>query len=209
MDCPHCGAANRPEARFCSTCGRPLPAPAESGSPVSQQVTPGPLTPGVRLQGGRYEIIRPLGEGAALLAVDHRLDGKRVVIRELRPATSDPQPRQEAIRQLKREVARLAHLDHPLIPSVTDHFQEGERYFMVEEYIEGDNLKKLLERRQGPLSEREALIYAIDIIDILEYLELQTPPVIHHDIKPANIVINPNGRAYLVGFKIAQAEALP
>ncbi len=161
----------------------------------------------MRLQGGRYEVVRPLGKGAVLLAVDHRLDGKRVVIRELRPAASDPKQRQEAIRQLKREVARLAHLDHPLIPSVTDHFQEGERYFMVEEYIEGDSLNKLLEQRQGPLSEREVLIYAADIIDILEYLELQTPPVVHHDIKPANIVISASdGHAYLVGFSLAPAE---
>ncbi|WP_376793553.1 ABC transporter substrate-binding protein [Thermogemmatispora sp.] len=209
MDCPHCGAANRPEARFCSSCGRPVLA--DSSSPAGGQAARGPLMPGTRLQGGRYEIIRLLGQGgsgAALLALDHRLDGKRVVIKELLSETSDPRQRQEAIRQFKREVALLAHLDHPLIPSVTDHFQEGERYFMVEEYIEGDNLEELLRRRPGPLGEREALIYAIDIIDILEYLELRTPPVVHRDIKPANIVISASdGRAYLVDFGVARAEA--
>ncbi|RAQ97040.1 protein kinase domain-containing protein [Thermogemmatispora tikiterensis] len=207
MECPHCGAINRPEARFCSSCGRPVLA--GNSSPASSQTASGPLRPGTRLQGGRYEIIRLLGRegnGVALLAVDHRLGGKQVVIKELLSEASDPQQRQEEIRQFKREVALLAHLDHPLIPAVTDHFQEGERYFMVEEYIEGQSLEELLRRRQGPLSEREALIYAIDIIDVLIYLELQTPPVVHRDIKPANIVISASdGHAYLVDFSVARA----
>ncbi|WP_069805880.1 protein kinase domain-containing protein [Thermogemmatispora onikobensis] len=210
MECPHCGAANRPEARFCSSCGHPVLA--GSSSPASSQTMAGPLMPGTRLQGGRYEVVRLLGRGAsgaALLAIDHRLNGKRVVIKELLSETSDPLQRQEELRQFKREVALLAHLDHPLIPAVTDHFQEGERYFMVEEYIEGQNLEELLERRQGPLGEREALIYATDIIDILAYLELQTPPVVHCDIKPAKIVIGASdGHAYLVGFGVARAEGV-
>jgi serine/threonine protein kinase/ABC-type branched-subunit amino acid transport system substrate-binding protein len=209
MECPHCGAINRPGVRFCSQCGRSLApqSPAAAGSSGANS-----LAPGARLQGGRYDIQRVLGQGgmgAALLAVDNRLDGKRVVIKELLSDQTDPDRRQDDVRNFKREVALLAHLDHPLIPSVTDHFQEGERYFMVEEYVEGENLEELLARNGGPLRERDVLMYASQLLDVLHYLEQQTPPVVHRDIKPANIIIgSKDRRAHLVDFGIARADVM-
>ena len=84
------------------------------------------LAPGSQLQGGRYVIKRVLGQGgmgAALLAIDNRLDSKSVVIKELVSENTDPQQLQNDVRNFKREVAMLAHIDHPLVPNVTDHFQ--------------------------------------------------------------------------------------
>ncbi|MBE3559726.1 MAG: protein kinase [Ktedonobacteraceae bacterium] len=178
---------------------------AAGGNTVSRS-----LAPGSRLQGGRYIVKKILGQGgmgAALLATDIRLDGKSVVIKELISENSDPAKLQEDVRNFKREVATLAHIDHPLIPSVTDHFQEGTRYFMVQEYVEGENLEERLERTKQPLKERDALIYASQILDVLDYLAQQTPPIIHRDIKPANIIIGAKDkRAHLVDFGIARAE---
>jgi ABC-type branched-subunit amino acid transport system substrate-binding protein/tRNA A-37 threonylcarbamoyl transferase component Bud32 len=208
MECPHCGATNRPGVRFCSQCGHPLASPTTNLAASSSV----PLRPGTRLQGGRYDIQSILGQGgmgAAMLAIDHRLDGKRVVIKELLSDQSDPDRRQQEVRNFKREVSLLAHLDHPLIPSVTDHFQEGDRYFMVEEYVDGKNLEDLLKENHGPLPERDVLIYAAQILDVLNYLEQQTPPVVHRDIKPANIVIGSRDhRAHLVDFGIARADVV-
>src|SRR5439155_21991899 len=105
------------------------------------------------------------------------------------------------------EVATLAHLDHPLIPNVTDHFQEGSRYFMVQEYVEGENLEERMDRVKQPMKEREALGYASEVLDILDYLSQETPPIVHRDIKPANIIIgNKDKRAHLVDFGIARAD---
>src|SRR6185503_5018562 len=97
------------------------------------------LTPGTPLQGGRYLVKDVLGEGgmgAALLATDKRLDNKLVVIKELISDSNDPAKLKENELNFKREVVTLAHLDHPLIPNVTDNFEENARFFMVQEYVE-------------------------------------------------------------------------
>lgn len=217
MECPYCHADNRDGVNFCGSCGKPLNPNApvatatstgSSGSPGSNSRT---LTPGSRLQGGRYVIKRVLGQGgmgAALLATDIRLDSKNVVIKELISDNTDPAKLQEDVRNFKREVATLAHIEHPLVPAVTDHFQEGPRYFMVQEYVEGENLEERLDRVNQPLKEKEALEYAAEVLDILDYLTQQTPPIVHRDIKPANIIIGAKDKkAHLVDFGIARAEA--
>src|SRR5207248_8459205 len=90
---------------------------------------------------------------------------------------------------------------------VTDSFEEGTRYFMVQEYVEGENLENLLERTKQPMQEREALICAAEVLDVLDYLAAQTPPIVHRDIKPANIIIGAKDkRAHLVDFGIARAD---
>ena len=207
MECPYCNAENRDGVRFCNNCGKPLDPAAARGSAT---VTSRSLTPGSRLQGGRYVIKKILGEGgmgAALLATDLRLDSKPVVIKELLSDNTDPTKLQEDVRNFKREVATLAHLDHPLIPNVTDHFQEGPRYFMVQEYVEGENLEERMDRVNQPMKEREALGYASEVLDILDYLSQETPPIVHRDIKPANIIVGTKDkRAHLVDFGIARAD---
>ncbi len=206
MECPYCKAPNREGVHYCGSCGKLIgSAPA-----TTSMITSRALAPGSRLQGGRYAIRRVLGQGgmgAALLAIDNRLDGKLVVIKELISDQVDPARFDDDVRNFKREVSTLAHIDHPLVPNVTDHFQEGTRYFMVQEYVEGENLEERLERTHQPMDERDALICAAEMLDILEYLSMQTPPIVHRDIKPANIIIGARDRrAHLVDFGIARAE---
>jgi eukaryotic-like serine/threonine-protein kinase len=217
MECPYCHADNRDGVNFCGGCGRPLNpnAPATVATSTSSASSSGvgsrTLAPGSRLQGGRYVIKRVLGQGgmgAALLATDIRLDSKNVVIKELISDNTDPSKLQEDVRNFKREVATLAHIEHPLVPAVTDHFQEGTRYFMVQEYVEGENLEERLDRVNQPLKEKEALEYTAEVLDILDYLTQQTPPIVHRDIKPANIIISAKDhKAHLVDFGIARADA--
>jgi eukaryotic-like serine/threonine-protein kinase len=206
MECPTCKADNRDGVRYCSSCGTFL----GDFPPPSSSVSSRSLVVGTRLQGGRYMVKKVLGQGgmgAALLATDLRLDSKPVVIKELVSEYVDPEKQQEEVRNFKREVAMLAHLSHPLIPDVTDHFQEDSRYFMVQEYVDGENLEERLERYHQPLKEREALICASEILDVLEYLSQQNPPIVHRDIKPSNIIIAARDRrAHLVDFGIARAE---
>ena len=224
MECPYCKAQNRNGVRFCSNCGRQMPqTQAQQGSSavpptIVAQATTGShargsgssLTPGTPLQGGRYLVKDVLGEGgmgAALLATDKRLDSKLVVIKELISDSNDPAKLRENELNFKREVVTLAHLDHPLIPNVTDNFEENSRFFMVQEYVEGENLEDRMERLNGPMQEREVLAYASEILDVLDYLAQQTPPLVHRDIKPANIVISSKDKkAHLVDFGIARAD---
>lgn len=225
MQCSFCGAENRDDSRFCNNCGKSIDQTMASAMTMMgslTKTTPGTtstgtgsgnsrtLTPGAQLQNGRYTITKMLGEGgmgAALLASDLRLDGKPVVIKELLSNNPDATQTQEDVRNFEREMKTLAHIDHPLVPNVTDHFEEGTRYFMVQEYVEGENLEERMDRVNQPMKEREALEYASEILDILDYLEQQKPPIVHRDIKPANIIIgNKDKRAHLVDFGIARAD---
>jgi eukaryotic-like serine/threonine-protein kinase len=219
MECPYCNAENRDDVRYCANCGKPIDqsdktllASGSGGSSGSGMSNSRSLTPGSRLQGGRYVIKKVLGQGgmgAALLATDLRLDSKPVVIKELISDNTDPARVPDDVRNFKREVATLAHIDHPLVPNVTDHFQEGTRYFMVQEYVDGENLEERILRTNQPMKEREALGYAWEVLDILDYLAQQTPPVVHRDIKPANIIIGAKDkRAHLVDFGIARADTV-
>ncbi len=169
------------------------------------------LVPNAQLQSGRYVVEKVLGEGgmgAAVLARDTRVSNKQVVIKELiAENNADSERRQEDVRNFQHEVATLAKLDHPLIPSVTDSFQEGTRYYMVQEYAAGENLEAHLDRVHKPLPEQEVLTYASQVLDILHYLAQQHPPIVHRDIKPANIIIGrKDSLAHLVDFGIARAD---
>src|SRR6266849_5707779 len=208
--CPYCGTENRDEEIFCENCGAFL----DSATATTTQGESGnannahSLAPGSQLQNGRYIIKKILGQGgmgSLALAIDTRLADKFVVIKELISEHADST---EDVRNFKGEVQTLAHLGHPLIPGVTDHFQEGSRYFMVQEYVEGENLEARMEHIKRPMEEQDALRYAAEVLDILDYLEQQTPPIVHRDIKPANIIIGAKDqRAHLVDFGIARAYA--
>src|SRR3989454_10300382 len=207
MECPYCKYENRDGVRYCSNCARAL-SPAATSTAAGG--TSHSLPIGTPLQGGRYVVARMLGEGGmgtALLATDKRTDNKLVVIKELISDNTDPAKFQEDVRNFKREVATLAHLDHPLISYVTDSFEEDSRYYMVQKYIEGENLEEHIDLLNQPMKERDVLGYASEVLDILDYLAQQTPPIVHRDIKPANIIIgSKDKRAHLVDFGIARAD---
>ncbi|HLH63351.1 MAG TPA: protein kinase [Ktedonobacteraceae bacterium] len=211
--CTFCGTKNRDDESFCTHCGASLDSSPVTGNvdtslPASTANTTQFLIPGAQLQEGRYVIQKILGQGGMgtlALAIDTRLVDKPVVIKELIAEHADPT---EDVRNFQREVQTLAHLDHPLIPAVTDHFQEGSHYFMVQEYVEGENLDERMERIRRPMDEQEALKYAAEVLDILDYLEQQKPPIVHRDIKPANIIIGARDqKAHLVDFGIARLYA--
>ncbi len=211
MECPYCKYENRDGVHYCSNCGRALnPVATDAVTITSKSGTSRSLAVGSSLQGGRYVITKILGEGgmgAALLATDKRTDNKLVVIKELTSDNTDPAKFQEDVRNFDKEVVTLAHLDHPLIPDVTDKFEEGSRYFMVQKYVEGENLEERIDRLNQPLKERDVLGYASEVLDALDYLAQRTPPVVHRDIKPANIIIGAKDkRAHLVDFGIARAD---
>ncbi len=111
------------------------------------------------------------------------------------------------IAQFKQEALILARLRHPALPRVMHHFSfEGQQY-LVMDFIDGENLWGLIERRGESLPENEALDYLIQVCQAVNYLHRQKPPIIHRDIKPQNIKITPTGRAMLVDFGIAKLAA--
>lgn len=213
--CPQCQAPNRNSARFCAECGAPLlsgvsqarpptpsePRPVESGGfdPTLDETYLKPLETGALLE-GRYRIVRELGRGgfgAVYRAWDSRLN-KAVAVKENLDTSA------EAQRQFLREATVLANLSHPNLPRVTDHFViPNKGQYLVMDFVEGEDLGSLLQRH-GNLPVDQSATWTLQVLDALEYLHSQKPPVLHRDVKPANIKITPAGRAVLVDFGLVK-----
>ncbi len=193
--CEQCGfEANRDTARFCARCGQPLSSHAL-------------LSEGTVLH-ERYRVVRVLGKGgmgAVYLVEDLTLYGKYWALKELLERFSDQVEREEAIAQFQREVKILVGLRHPNLPQVVDVFEEGGRHYMVMEFIEGQTLKEMLKAApNGRLPEEQVLNWAAQICDVLDYLHSQDPPVIFRDLKPANVMVTPQGQVKLIDFGVAR-----
>lgn len=102
-----------------------------------------------------------------------------------------------------REALLLARLRHPAIPLLYDYFLENGSWYLVMEYVPGSTLSSYM-REHAPLPPLEAINYALQICDVLNYLHQQTPPVVFRDLKPANIILHPDGRLMIVDFGIAR-----
>lgn len=98
----------------------------------------------------------------------------------------------------------LTALRHLSLPQVFDYFIEaGGKQYLVMEFVDGTDLHALVAQR-GVLPQQQLVAWMDQILDALAYLHAQTPPIIHRDIKPQNIILTPQGRALLVDFGIAK-----
>jgi serine/threonine protein kinase len=102
-----------------------------------------------------------------------------------------------------REALLLARLNHPTIPALYDYFLEDGYWFLVMDYIPGPTLSAYMQQH-APLQPLEALNYAMQLCDVLDYLHKQSPPVVFRDVKPSNVILAPDGRVMLVDFGIAR-----
>jgi len=156
------------------------------------------LTPGFVLK-SRYRIISLLGKGGmgeVYLAEDQSL-ATQVAVKVNH--NLDP----HASAQFIREARLLASLKHPNLPRVIDYFTGDGSEYLVMDYIPGDNLKTIIDRKTQ-LSTTMILHWAEQLGNALNYLHSQNPPIYHRDIKPANIKITPGGEVILVDFGIAK-----
>ncbi len=150
----------------------------------------------------RYRVEKQIGlggMGAVFVATDERF-GSVVAIKET--LFSDEKFR----KAFEREAKLLNSLKHPALPRVSDHFAEGNGQFLVMEYIEGDDLSEIMEREQKAFFVKDVVNWTIQLLDALEYLHAQTPPVIHRDIKPQNLKLTPQGQIVLLDFGLAKGN---
>ena len=125
-------------------------------------------------------------------------------IKEMSLSMVPPEERAKAVQNFKAEAKMLAGLYHPNLPTFSDFFTEGQRHFLVMEYIDGITLDGYLERNHGPFPERRVLGWARQLCDVLTYLHSQKPAIIFRDMKPGNIMLTPSGRVKLIDFGIAR-----
>jgi eukaryotic-like serine/threonine-protein kinase len=106
------------------------------------------------------------------------------------------------VARFRREARLAAQLSHPNVVTVIDRGEQDQRQFIVFEYVEGENLKALIER-EAPMPEREAVELALQIADGLAFAHAHG--LVHRDVKPQNVLLTEDGRAKVTDFGIARS----
>src|SRR2546429_4564341 len=148
----------------------------------------------------RYRIIRQLGRGGmgtVYEALDQRLD-TIVALKECHFVEERLQ------KQFEREARLLARLRHPAMTKVFDHFGENDGQFLVMEFIAGEDLFEMIRAGRAPFPLTDVLRWADQLLDALDYLHTQSPPIIHRDIKPQNLKLTGRGQIILLDFGLAK-----
>jgi serine/threonine-protein kinase len=155
----------------------------------------------------RYRVVNIVGRGGVgtVYQVNDILFGKNnsYALKELIDQSEG------ARKQFANEAQWLQALDHRSIPKVREYFDWNDRLYLVMDFVDGENLEQKLLRSGGqPLPEDQVINWILPICDALDYLHSQRPPILHRDVKPANIIVTPSGHPVLVDLGIAK-EHLP
>ncbi|MGQ9548960.1 MAG: protein kinase domain-containing protein, partial [Roseiflexus sp.] len=202
MRCPVCNASNPDGAPFCVECGVRLTSSSSPAVPPT-----GTIPNHVTLQ-GRYVVEEKLGQGgmgAVYRARDLRLSTVNWAIKEMSQAQiTGPLELQQTRAAFQQEAELLAGLSHPGLPKVVDHFEQDGKAYLVMEFVPGSSLLALARREGLPFPLPRVLDWARQICEVLEYLHNRPSPIIFRDLKPANVMLTPEGRIKLVDFGIAR-----
>jgi WD40 repeat protein/class 3 adenylate cyclase len=155
----------------------------------------------------RYEVLGTLGvggEGRVVKALDRQHD--RVVALKIRKVRDDG-VREELLNEAR---ILLAIPPHPALPLVREDFFDGEQYVVAMDWVDGIDLATLLGERGRPgLAPSSVLAYLAEAAEALTHLHSQHPPVIHGDVKPANLILTKGGHVKLVDFGLSSAPDAP
>lgn len=152
----------------------------------------------------KYEILKLIGQGGmsrVYLAMDKRLN-KQWAIKEIEKRAKDKN-NEIVIQSAIAEANLIKQLDHPAIVRIVDIIDNGDVIYIIEDYIEGETLSSVLET-QGAQPQELVIEWAMQICEALEYLHTRKPPIIYRDMKPANVMIKPDGNIKVIDFGIAR-----
>ncbi|HEU5374517.1 MAG TPA: WD40 repeat domain-containing serine/threonine-protein kinase [Ktedonobacteraceae bacterium] len=214
--CTYCGAANPVQAKFCFSCGQTLNGQeqvAPSTDITEQSRAPKKVSPDGQLKPGtvlkqRYKILSQIGQGgfgAVYKAEDQELGQRLLAVKEMSQQPFHSQEIEAGVEAFKHEALMLAGLMHEHLPRIYDHFMDGERWYLIMDYIEGETLENHFEKsRDGSLPLAMTLRIALQLCEVLDYLHTRQPPIIFRDLKPSNVILTPKGGLFLIDFGIAR-----
>jgi serine/threonine protein kinase len=156
----------------------------------------------------RYQLRGSLGHGGmgqVFLAADRRLANRLVAVKALSIGRLPPADRVWRLDAFRQEASLLASLSHPGLAGVTDFFLDGDWAYLVMDYVPGRPLNEILEDSPGRrLPQPQALQITDQLCEVLVYLHQQRPPIVFRDLKPGNIMLQPDGQVKLIDFGIAR-----
>ena len=152
---------------------------------------------------GKYKILNKIGQGGmsiVYLAMNERAN-KQWAIKEVR---KDGVKDYEVVKQgLIAETDILKRLNHPNLPSIIDVIDREDTFLIVMDYIEGRTLDYWL-KKEGAQPQERVVEWARQICDVLAYLHSRKPPIIYRDLKPANVMLKPDGQIEIIDFGTAR-----
>lgn len=154
----------------------------------------------------KYEILKEIGHGGmsiVYLAIDNRLNKQWAVKEIIKKGKHDEGANAIIVNSLLAEANLMKRLDHPSIARIVDIIEDDEHILLIMDYVEGRSLDKILEEF-GAQPEDLVIGWAMQICDALSYLHSQKPPIIYRDMKPANVMLKPEGNIKIIDFGIAR-----
>lgn len=152
----------------------------------------------------KYEILKLIGQGGmsrVYLAMDKRLN-KQWAVKEIEKRARD-RNNEVVIQSAIAEANMIKRLDHPAIVRIVDIIDDGDVIYIIEDYIEGETLASILESN-GAQPQELVIKWAMQLCEALEYLHTRKPPIIYRDMKPANVMVKPDGNIKIIDFGIAR-----
>ena len=153
---------------------------------------------------GKYEILKKIGQGGmsrVYLAMDNRLN-KQWAVKEIDKQINDKN-NEIAFQSLVAEANLMKKLDHPSLPRIVDIIDSEETIYIIMDYIEGEPLSTILDG-YGAQAQDVVIMWAQQLCEVLDYLHTRTPVIIYRDMKPANVMLRPDGNIKLIDFGIAR-----
>lgn len=153
---------------------------------------------------GKYEILKLIGKGGmsrVYLAMDQNLN-KQWAVKEIEKKARDKN-NAVVIASAMAEANMMKKLDHPSLPRIVDILDKENFIYVVMDYIEGEPLNSVL-NKYGAQQQDTVIEWAKQLAMVLDYLHTQNPPIIYRDMKPANVMLQPNGNVKLIDFGIAR-----
>lgn len=152
---------------------------------------------------GKYKILNKVGQGGmsvVYLAMNEKAN-KQWAVKEVR---KDGVKDFEVVKQgLVAEIDILKKLSHPNLPSIVDVIDSEESFIIIMDYIQGNSLNKAL-AEYGAQPQENVIEWAKQLCDVLGYLHSRTPAIIYRDMKPANVMLKPDGNVTLIDFGTAR-----
>lgn len=151
----------------------------------------------------RYELLTEVGRGGmsvVYLARDLSLNKNWAVKVVNRNGVYQGQ---QVSNEILEEANIMKYLDHPNLPRIVDIIEDDSYLYIVMDYIEGETLKSVLNSK-GVMDQRKVVKWGKELASVLSYLHNQDPPIIYRDMKPGNIILQPNGSLKLIDFGIAR-----
>ena len=152
---------------------------------------------------GKYRILRVVGKGG-MSVVYQAVNEKANKIWAIKEVRKDGVQNFEVVKQnLIVETELLKRFNHPNLPSIIDVIDGDGSFLIVMDYIEGNSLSKALET-SGAQSQEDVIEWSKQLCDVLGYLHSRKPPIIYRDMKPANVMLKPDGNISLIDFGTAR-----